>query len=412
MGSIYPIILYFALLVDVILAADFIPKDNILLNCGSFDAKTTDSDGRNWTSDNGSKFLQSSKGSFRASATTEAPDVGNIPYMSARIFHSNATYSFPVSPGRIFLRLYFYPNVYSRSNSANAVFSVTAGPYTLLRNFNASQTAKKLDAHFVIKEYSINVDGGVLTITFIPSPKSFAFVNGIEVVSMPSIYDNDVGANIVGTSSPFQIDNSTALENLYRLNVGGNHIPPTEDTGLFRSWYDDTPYKFGTEIGFTAIADPNVTITFPKSIQSYTAPVDVYATARFMTPDSMVNLNFNLTWLFPIDTGFAYLIRMHFCQIFFNIDKINQIVFNVYLNNQTAFPGFDVVALTSSNGIPNIQDFVVILPTSEDPQQDLWVGLHPDISDKPQYYNAFLNGLEIFKINNTDGTLAPSILSN
>lgn len=406
MVSIYPIVLYFTLLINVILAEDYIPTDHILLNCGAFDPKVTDSDGRRWSSDNGSKFLSSPKGSFRASATTQAPNVGKVPYMSARIFYSNATYSFPVSPGRVFLRLYFYPNSYSRSNASNAVFSVTAGSYALLRNFNAFQATQKHDVPYIIKEYYIYVHGGMLTVTFMPSTKSFAFVNGIEVVSTPSIYDsNDVGANVVGSSVPFQIDNSTALESLYRLNVGGNYIAPAGDTGLYRSWSDDSPYLLDSLFEITNVADPDVKIKFPKSLPSYTAPADVYTTARFMTQDSMLNLKMNLTWLFPVDTRFIYLVRLHFCQMLSNIDKVNQIVFNLYINGQTAFPEVDVVALTNSNGIPYVMDFVVIMPITKDPQQDLWVALHPDPQDKPQYYNAFLNGLEIFKINNTDGSL-------
>ncbi|KAL2899756.1 Receptor-like protein kinase FERONIA [Bienertia sinuspersici] len=50
----------------------------------------------------------------------------------------------------------------------------------------------------------------------------------------------------------------------------------------------------------------------------------------------------------------------------------------------------------------------VIAPDSKDPQQDLWLALHPVTggSSPPEYYNAFLNGIEVFKINNTDGNLA------
>lgn len=168
----------------------------------------------------------------------------------------------------------------------------------------------------------------------------------------------------------------------------------------------DSAYLFGSESGAKTIGDGEVSIRYTKSIPSYTAPIDVYRTARFMTPDSFNNLKFNLTWLFPIDTRFAYMVRLHFCQFLSNMDKVNQIVFNLYLNNITAFSGVDVVALTNSIGVPYIMDFVVIIPTTEDPFQDLWVALHPDTTDKPQYYNAFLNGLEIFKINNTDATLA------
>ncbi|XP_021767239.1 receptor-like protein kinase FERONIA [Chenopodium quinoa] len=407
MGRKLALILWLSVLVKVIVAQNYTPKDNILLNCGATDKQTTDSDGRKWNSDNGSKFLSSTKNTTTAPADSQAPDVAEVPFLTARIFQSEFSYNIAVAPGRKFVRLYFYPNTYAGHNTTNAIFSVAAGPFTLLSNFSAAQTTEALNYDYLIKEYSINVEGDTLTLTFTPSSNytnSFAFINGIEVVSMPDIYQDADGTPFVGGGVNFNIDNSTALEGLYRLNVGGNYIPPTKDTGLFRSWSDDTPYIFGAATGTTNVADVNV--TYPDSIPSYTAPVDVYSTARFMTMNNSINVNFNLTWLFTVDTGFSYLVRLHFCEIFSNITKDNQIVFNIFLNNQTATPGYDIIALAGSNGTPNIQDFVVIPPPSKDPQQDLWLDLHPDTSSKPNYYNAFLNGVEVFKINGTDGSLA------
>ncbi|KAJ8434240.1 hypothetical protein Cgig2_010450 [Carnegiea gigantea] len=410
--SISAVVVCVALLVNVILAADYVPTESILLNCGGA-SQTKDTDGRTWTSDNGSKFLTSTTGSSTATAATQAPDVDEVPYMTARIFKSQFTYSIPVAPGRKFIRLYFYPNVYSGLNSTSAIFSVTTGSYTLLSNFSAAQTAEALNFNYLTKEYAINVDSGTLNITFKPSSNysnSFAFVNGIEVVSMPNfLYDTNPDPSaqppkFVGMGSGFPIDNSTALECLYRLNVGGNYISPSKDTGLFRSWSDDTPYIFGAGTGVTNVAD--MSLTYPKGIPSYTAPVDVYSTARLMTPDNQVNLNSNLSWYFSVDTGFTYLVRLHFCEIFSNISKSNQVVFNIYLNNQTADTGVDIVVWAGGNGTPYYKDYLVIVPPSKDPQQDLWLALNPDPSDKPQYYDAFLNGVEIFKLNNSDGNLA------
>ncbi|KAH7865145.1 hypothetical protein Vadar_002817 [Vaccinium darrowii] len=44
--------------------------------------------------------------------------------------------------------------------------------------------------------------------------------------------------------------------------------------------------------------------------------------------------------------------------------------------------------------------------TARAPQQDLWLALHPNTASKPEYYNAILNGVEIFKVNDTLGNLA------
>ena len=128
---------------------------------------------------------------------------------------------------------------------------------------------------------------------------------------------------IVGLNAPFYIDNNTALENVYPLNVGGNDISPSHDMGLYRSWGDDLPYIYGAAFGVLYSAD-NMTIQYPTSIPSFVAPLDVYATARSMGPDPNINLAFNLTWIFTVDSGFSYLVGLHFCGIQANITKINQ----------------------------------------------------------------------------------------
>ena len=61
-------------------------------------------------------------------------------------------------------------------------------PFTLLNNFSAAIIAKTLQLQGFSKEFYVNVeDNQRLNITFIPSPTSldaYAFINGIEVVSM------------------------------------------------------------------------------------------------------------------------------------------------------------------------------------------------------------------------------------
>lgn len=387
-------------------AADYVPADEHFLNCGG---QGGDNNGQKWTSDVGSSFLQKSGSSTAEKALTQDPSVSEIPYMTARVFSSDFTYSIPVGAGRKFVRLYFYPNTYGGRNASNAVFSVTAQSYTLLKNFSAAQTTEALNYVSLIKEYSINVEGGKLDITFKPSTtirNAYAFVNGIEVVSMPDIYSATDGTTmIVGQSAPFIIDNSSALENVYRLNVGGQDIPPAKDTGMFRSWYDDTPYLLGAAIGVPETADPNMTIEYSDGMPTYVAPQDVYSTARSMGPIAAINLNYNLTWIFSIDSGFSYLVRLHFCEVAANITNVNQRVFDIFLNNQTAMAGADVVAWANGhNGVPVYKDYVVLAPTGS-PQQDMWLELHPDTASKSQFYDAILNGVEIFKISDTTGNL-------
>lgn len=394
---------------SLISADDYSPTEKILLNCGGA-SDLVDTDNRTWISDVKSKFLSSSSGDSKTSpALTQDPSVPEVPYMTARVFRSPFTYTFPVASGRKFVRLYFYPNSYDGLNATNSLFSVSFGPYTLLKNFSAAQTAEALTYAFIIKEFIVNVEGGTLNMTFTPesSPSNaYAFVNGIEVTSMPDIYSSTDGTlTLVGSSSSVTIDNSTALENVYRLNVGGNDISPKDDTGLYRSWYDDQPYLYGAGLGIPETADPNMTIKYPAGTPTYVAPKDVYSTARSMGPTAQINLNYNLTWIFSIDSGFTYLVRLHFCEVSPNITKINQRVFSIYLNNQTAEPEFDVAGLTVGNGIALHKDYVVNPPDGKG-QQDMWLALHPNPRNKPEYYDAILNGVEIFKMNTSDGNLA------
>jgi serine/threonine protein kinase len=398
-----------ALVVRTISAANYVPTDNILLNCGG-SGDPTDGDGRKWTSDIGSKFALANGRSLTSNAATQKPSVPDIPYLTARIFQSEFTYSFPVASGRKFVRLYFYPASYAELNATDARFSVVSGSYTLLNNFSASQTADALNFDFIVKEYSINVpsDTGILNVTFIPAPNttnSYAFVNGIEVVSHPDIYSSADGVLLVGQSSPFTIDNSTSLENVYRLNVGGNAISPTGDTGLYRSWFDDSLYIYGAGFGVTLAADPNMTITYPSDMPTYVAPLEVYRTERSQGPNVGINQNFNMTWIFSVDSNFFYLFRLHFCEITSNITKINQRVFNIFLGNQTAEQGADVIAWALHSLTPFYKDYVVHVPNGA-PQQDLWLEMAPDTSSKTQYYDTILNGVEIFKVSDPSGNLA------
>ncbi|XP_073297851.1 receptor-like protein kinase FERONIA [Primulina huaijiensis] len=395
------------LLAFVISAVDYAPSEKIFLNCGG-PSDSTDLDGRKWTSDIGSKFVISTSNSLTASAATQKPSVPQVPYMSARIFHSDFTYSFPVASGRKFIRLYFYPASYNGLDASHGVFSVTSGPYTLLNNFNASQTTEALNYDYMMKEFSLNAPFQWLNITFTPSQNasnSYAFVNGVEIVSHPDMYSTDGTETVVGQPTGFNIDNRTALENLYRLNVGGNDISPSHDTGLQRSWHDDSNYIFSAARGVTEAPDPSVTVSYPSGSPSYIAPLDLYTTLRSMGPNASVNKNYNLTWTFSVDSGFSYMVRLHFCEVSELVNKVNQRVFSIFMNNQTAEKEADVIVWAGSNGVPVHRDYVVFVPTGP-PQQYLWLDLHPYTPSKPQRYDAILNGLEIFKINGSNGNLA------
>ncbi|KAI7981533.1 Receptor-like protein kinase FERONIA [Camellia lanceoleosa] len=393
----------------------YTPTDYFLLNCGS-SSNATSQDGRSWDGDATSKFSPSNIGttSSASTATKQDPSVTDIPFLTARIFTSKFTYTFPVSSGPKFIRLYFYPATYSNFDRSKSFFSVTAANYTFLTNFSAFLTVSVLvpQQYTLIKEFVVNVrDTQKLDITFNPSPNSYAFINGIEVVSIPNNFYMKGDLNrihLIGSQQSFYIDNNTALETLYRLNVGGNDVSVNDDTGMYRAWHPDDPYIYGAAFGL--VPHREVPIRYTNETPNYTAPATVYTTARTMGRDPNINLNYNLTWIFTVDSGFWYLARLHFCEFQPEVTRVNERIFSVYMNNQTADQAVDVILLSGGNGIPVFKDYVLSVPAVDGLRSkvDLWLAMHPNIDSKPTYADAILNGLEIFKLNQSDGSLAGS----
>ncbi|KAK9136791.1 hypothetical protein Sjap_007385 [Stephania japonica] len=394
----------FVLLNALILAYSKPESYSFLLTCGS-SLDGEDSDGRQWKPDD--KFLTLSNNSISIKSQFQDPSLpSSVPYMSTRIFTSESTYSFPVSPStRHWLRLHFYPSPYPEFDPTNALFSVVAGGVTVLNNFSASITAKALTQAYIVREFSLSPSPDkILNITIVPSWNnniSFAFVNGIELITMPDLFKEP--APLVGFSDQSIDAQSSALQTMFRLNVGGQYIGATNDSGWSRTWYDDSPYLFGAAFGVTSETNKSDEIQYPNDKAKNFAPIDVYSTARSMGPDSKLNQNFNLTWVFEVDANFTYLVRLHFCELYQT--RINQRVFNIFINNQTAQEAGDVIAWTGSKNVPVYKDFAVYV-YDKPGEEELWVALHPSVDSKPEVYDAILNGLEIFKLNDSKRNLA------
>ncbi|GFZ13808.1 malectin/receptor-like protein kinase family protein [Actinidia rufa] len=348
----------------------------LALTCGNKDGGT-DSDGRKWESD--AKYLVSADKSVEAVAQFQDPSLtSQIPYMNGRFFTSETTYKFPIiGTSRYFLRFHFYPSSYPNFNTTNSYFSVVAGGVTLLNNFSAVIAAQALTQAYIMKEFSLaSLNSDSLSVTFMPSDKyngSFAFVNGIEVMPSPNLFDS---ASMVGFEDQPLDTSSSHVQTMWRLNVGGQYIPPTNDSSsLARSWYDDTPYIYSGALGVTSQAENNVTIAY-KNISTAIAPVEVYQTSRQMGLDGNVTRN-----------------------------NINERVFNIYINNQTAMEDADVLAWSGGPGIPIYKDYAIYVPEASGDEM-LWLALWPDNTMLPEYFDAILNGLEIFKLSDTNSNLA------
>ncbi|PPR92094.1 hypothetical protein GOBAR_AA28570 [Gossypium barbadense] len=387
----------------------YIPADNIALDCGSSTSGNSVAlDGRYWTGDNMSWFAESGNQSVSASVQKHNSSFHGVPYMTARMSKSEFTYMFPVTAGQKFIRLYFNPALYHGFDTSVYFFSVKVGPYTLLNNFTSSVTADRSRKGSSIREFCVSLmQNQTLNVTFTPSLEgSYAFVNGIEIVSMPTnLYystSDHHGIKFIGLNTRFWIDNYTALENVHRLNVGGPSITAADDTGMYRNWYNDIDNLI--EAG---VVPSNTSLELDYSnIHEYTAPANVYETARSMGNNRTENLLYNLTWSLPVDSGFRYLVRLHFCEFDPAPEKTSDRRFRIFIDNKTAEPAFDVIETAGGKDKPIYHDYMVMIGNIGDIKSEysLFIALHPN-KEFSAYADALLNGIEVFKLNNSDGNL-------
>jgi hypothetical protein len=253
LSMVNPIFFLFCLVSHISSVSSSTPRytaaDNIAINCGTR-GNSTAMDNRQWIGDIHSNFTPIEEADLKSVASTAlriGHSIDTVPYLTARLSYSQFMYQFLVTPGPKFVRLYFNPVPYLGFIGSQDFFTVKAGSFTLLRNFSASIHANSLtEDKTLYKEFCINVEKDQkLNLTFIPiSPRSsssklYAFINGIEIVSMPTnLYYRPHGPGVphVGQNSLFSINYEMALEMVFRFNVGGSVISPVEDTGMFRAW--------------------------------------------------------------------------------------------------------------------------------------------------------------------------------
>ncbi|KAG8384593.1 hypothetical protein BUALT_Bualt04G0134000 [Buddleja alternifolia] len=125
-------------------------------------------------------------------------------------------------PCQKILRLHFNPVTYWGFNRFRDLFTVEAGPFTLLSNFSASLTADALGVHSFAREFCLNIEENQqLTIIFSPeSSNTYAFINGIEIISVPSTLSYFHGRDT---------DYSNALEIIHGQNFKQSTVLPSGD---------------------------------------------------------------------------------------------------------------------------------------------------------------------------------------
>nr|POF21827.1 putative receptor-like protein kinase [Quercus suber] len=134
-------------------------------------------------------------------------------------------------------------------------------------------------------------------------------------------------------SQPTQMA-ETGLE----MKVGS--ISPINDSGkLFRRWLNDTDFFLASNVN--SISNGAIQINY-TSIPPYTAAKQVYQTAR-TTRTSEDKKRYNLTWRLPVDSGFKYLVRRHFCKIQPEVKQRSNRGFRISIRNKTLEISADVI---------------------------------------------------------------------
>jgi hypothetical protein len=249
----------------------------------------------------------------------------------------------------------------------------------------------------------------ILNLTFIPSGPSpstsgkfYVFINGIEIVSMPDkLYygaaDPKDVPQYVDPISPFPINYDMALEKVVRLNVGGGFISAVADTGMFSEWSQQNHSSWLS--GGVNLHVPSLTPRY-TNIKNYTAPNDIYWSAVSLGLDTNKNRRSNLTLKLTVDPGFKYLVRLHFCEIVYQITKPSQRVFKISIDNNIAEQWADVILWARRNETPVYKDYVVDIQN----KPNLFIALLPILSTYG-IADVILNGVEVFKLSDNEKNL-------
>ncbi|XWS75060.1 hypothetical protein CRYUN_Cryun01aG0053200 [Craigia yunnanensis] len=374
----------------VCLSLGYNPVDNYLIDCGSFTNRSVGD--RVFVADNSSSSSYTLSTPQHIFANSSSNSISlyyySSLYQTARIFSKPSHYSFSIKEqGRHWIRLHFFPFVFEKYDMTKSKFSVSAQNFTLI-------TESQLGNGSVFKEYCLNITSNRLVLTFTPAANSFAFINALEVFSIP---DNLIPKEVRTIDS--KGDNRTlweqALETVARVDMGNTTVLPQNDT-LWRLWVSDDAYLIDKNLGSFVSNVTAVNFT-GELVTEDIAPASVYGTATRLNLDDP-NLNANLTWSFDVNPGFDYLVRLHFCDIVSNSTP-QGIFVKIFINTHLA-AYLDLGSQTSNVlGAPYFMDVC----TRASASAELNVSVGP--FNLLYYPNVILNGLEIMKINNARGSL-------
>eukprot|EP00850_Spirogloea_muscicola_P022907 SM000317S12252 [mRNA] locus=s317:115357:121313:- [translate_table: standard] len=308
--------------------------------------------------------------------------------------------------GRHFVRLHFaaiQPQIGPYPDPSKALFNVTAtssgSTFLLLFNYSVTQQASA-QVHFLAETGCqwpswrsspcpwLTPQTSHSQSPSLPVAGSFAFVNGIEVVPSDEdlYYQQPV---LTSNQQPTTLLDGKALKREYRLNCGGSTVSSTSDK-VFRTWtQNDLDFILHS---FFIHASSKIVTSKIKDTNSppYYTPPAVARSDRNLG-QVLIDGNLNLTYMFPLDDGWSYLVRTIFSENVFA--NPFQRVMDVFLNK--IFVGQYDIARLAKHGKNSayVKDFVVSLPVGQGSLQ-----LDLGISSQSKVKNVEIAGIEILKI--------------
>lgn len=399
-NSTYIIVYFFCILhFPTIVFSSFIPQDRFFIDCGGTKPLELEDD-RVFEPDTANSNVNVPKNSVAVVSDPQIAASNDLSlYNSARVFGETSVYTIASarqSSGQHWLRLHFYPSENPHYDLRSAVFSVAANGLTLLHRFCFSNSSNGAP---VVEEFVVELSGKSskdLALKLSPWNGSIAFINGIEFVSVPNKQFPSSAVPIpLGTEVEFPPN--VAFQTVYRVNMGGPLINPKNDS-LWRTWVPDEPFLLNAASAKSVTSNPS-SVKYPSGVSVEIAPNWVYATAQEMADANVTGQKFNISWGFDVQDGFSYLIRFHFCDIVST--SLESLIFNVYVNEESALDTFDISSKTMALSAAYYMDFVANLPSGSD---RILVQVGPsNLGGFPN--NAILNGLEIMKMSNSIGSL-------
>lgn len=152
-------------------------------------------------------------------------------------------------------------------------------------------------------------------------------------------------------------------------------------------------------------------INYTKKTPDWVAPKAMYGAYRVIYNEKYPKQNpdFGLTWLFAVDAGFNYLVRLHFCDSTAKAAALLR--FSIYIGNKTAKAETDFRNLSGCPMLPMYLDFKTFLPRKSGKRPNLRLDLHPQNKENLQYFEVGLSGIEILKLNEIPMEISPDLIN-